>query len=115
MVNLTRWLAGKKEHEKMKIIAAMPNERILVSLKENELANLLGEYSRHNVKSEFINQAIKSETEIDISDIYDKHSLIVAIQKTSEYDTARRKLENMLEALTPIENKITAMNVSKKS
>ena len=87
----------------------MPNERVLISIKRDELANLLGEYSKYDVKKEFIDQAIKTETEIEISDIYVKHRLINDIQNKAEYDKARRKLEEILIALTPIENKVETL------
>ncbi|HZI26244.1 MAG TPA: hypothetical protein VFD46_14265 [Chryseolinea sp.] len=94
----------------MKIIAQTPNERVLVSLTDNELANLLGEYSRYDVKREFMEHAIKNETEIEISDIYQKHRLIADMQKNSEYESARHQLEKLLRALTPIENKIAKLS-----
>lgn len=96
----------------MKIIAETPNERVLVSLRKDELANILGEYSKFDVKREFMETAIKNETEIDICDIYQKHRLIVDLQKQSEYEQARYKLNKLLEALTPIENKILKLSKS---
>ena len=94
----------------MKIISEISDEKVLVSLKKDELANLLGEYSSYKVKREFLQQVIKNETEIEISDIYKKHLLINSLQKTSDYDKARAKLQNILEALTPIESKIEQLS-----
>lgn len=94
----------------MKIIAQTPNERVLVSLTENELANLLGVYSRFDTKREFIEGAIKSETEIEVSDIYRKHSLINELQKNEEYKKARQALEKLMSALSPIENKVIKLS-----
>ena len=98
----------------MKVIAEMPNERVLVSVTRDELANLLGEYSKFDVKKEFMDMAIKNETEIEISDIYKKHRLIYGFQTEAAYSKARHKLEEMLEALTPIENKIEKLSGGKK-
>ena len=94
----------------MKIISQMPNERVLISIKDDELANILGSYSKYDIKKDFIDQAIKTEVEIEICDIYQKHRLINSIQNSAEYETARRKLEEMLRALTPIENKIELLS-----
>ena len=88
----------------------MPNERVLISIKEDELANILGSYGKYDIKREFINQAIKTEMEIDVCDIFQKHKLINSIQNSAEYDTARSKLKDMLDALTPIENKIELLS-----
>jgi len=94
----------------MKIIAQTPNDRILVSLQMDELANLIGEYSKYDVKTAFINDSIKNDTEIQISDIYVKHKLIVGLQSQSEYESARAQLNKLLKALTPIENKVLALS-----
>ena len=64
----------------------------------------------HDLKNDFMNQAIKTEVEIDVCDIYRKHGLINSIQSSAEYQTARRKLKDMLEALTPIEEKIELLS-----
>lgn len=93
----------------MKIISKIPGERVLVSLKEDELSNVLGEYSRYDIKEKFYEQAIKGELEIDISDIYKKHRLIHSLQNQSDYQKARGKLEELLEALTPIESKVSEL------
>ena len=90
----------------------MPNERVLISIKEDELANILGSYSKYDIKKDFMDQAIKTEMEIDICDIYQKHRLIHSIQNSAEYDTARRKLKEILDALTPIEDKIKTLSKS---
>lgn len=99
----------------MKLIARLPvntsNDRILVNLTLDELANILGETFGMNLKKDFINDCISKETEIEISDIYKKHSLIKNLQNQREYDKARKKLEDILEALTPIEEKINIIKL----
>lgn len=94
----------------MKIISQLPEDKVLVSLDRGELANILGEYSKFDIKKEVLDELIIEGTNISISDIYSKHRLIHGIQHSSDYNTARRKLEEMLSALTPIENKIAALS-----
>ena len=94
----------------MKIISEISNEKVLVSLTKGELANLLGEYGEHQIKYDFLQNVIKKELDINVSDIYKKHRLINSLQKESDYYKARSKLESMLKALTPIENKIEALS-----
>lgn len=98
----------------MKIIAQTPNERVLVSVTESELANLLGHYSKYDVKREFIETSIKSEIEISISDIYQKHDLINQLQKNEDYQKARHALNALMNALTPIENKVVMLSKAKR-
>lgn len=100
----------------MKIIAETPNDRVLVSLKISELANIIGEFSQYDVKREFIDSAIKHDTEIEVSDIYAKHSLIHEMQKEEVILEARHKLTKLLKALTPIESKVSVLaGLTKKS
>lgn len=95
----------------MKIISQIPGNRVLVSLKEDELANILGHYSGSKLTRDFYTDVMTKETEIDVSDIYKKHSEIVNLQNKSDYDTARRKLQDILDALTPIESKVKKLPV----
>lgn len=94
----------------MKIISQIPGDRVLVSLKADELANILGHYSGHDLKRDFYDDVIKSELELEVSDIYKKHRLINDLQKQNNYEKARTKLETMLSALKPIEDKIAKLS-----
>lgn len=94
----------------MKIIGEA-NERFIVSLTENELANVMGLFSKYDLLRPFLNNAIKKEIDIEISDIYKKHESIVRLQNTKDYDSARTKLRGMLEALTSIEDKISKFEI----
>lgn len=91
----------------MKVIAQIPGDRVLVSLTLRELANVLGEYSQYDLKREVINELITKDTEVQISDIYDKHYLISEFQSSDKLNDAREKLEKLLRALTPIESKVS--------
>jgi hypothetical protein len=93
----------------MKIIAETPNDRVLVSLRRDELANILGHYSGHDLKRDFMTESIKSECEIEVSDIYQKHRLISAFQNSGEFEAARTRLNRLMTALTPIESKVTQL------
>ena len=87
----------------MKIIAELANDKCLVEISNNELANLLNFYSQNssgfNLKS-LINK------EINISSIYEKYRSIHDLQTSPEYNKARAKLKKMLNALKPIEDLI---------
>lgn len=89
----------------MKIIG-QSNDGYVVKVSSVELANILGLYS--NWENEFrgeVAKAIKYETEIPVSRIYQKYyNLKKVISANKGYDNARSKLEEMLEALTPIED-----------
>jgi len=91
----------------MKVIAKLPDDKCLVEVTNDELANICGHYSRY-AKEFNINIGI----DINISDIYKKHDLIITLQKLRSYDTARKKLNDMLNALTPIEDKINQLIVT---
>jgi len=96
----------------MKIISRVPKEKVMVVMSEDELANILGHYSRYSdgfIKS--IEAAIAAETEFDIREIYNKYRLIKSIQERAVYDRARAKLEGMLDALTPIEDLLNKIPV----
>ncbi len=97
----------------MKIISILPGDRIMINVTKKEFANLLGHYSNYDVKEKDINEHIEKGSEIPIHEIYEKHRLINEIQKSNDYDKARRKLERMLEALTPIEEKIKLISDEK--
>lgn len=89
----------------MKIISRVPKEKVMVIMSEDELANILGHYSRYSegfIKS--IEAAIAAETEFDVKLFYQKYQLIAGLQKQSEYDKARATLQTMLRALTPVED-----------
>ena len=96
----------------MEIISRVPEEKVLVMLSEDELANILGHYSKYSKVSdsesfhEFLNKGIKNRLQIEVSDIYKKAEAVQRIMSSSSYDKARTKLENMLKALTPIEDKL---------
>jgi len=99
----------------MKVIAQLPDERVLISVTGNEFANLLGQYSKYDIKREDVNAFISEAKEVDISDIYMKHRLIFEMQNTDTMKEARNKLERLLFTLTPIESKVSALaKVTKK-
>lgn len=98
----------------MKIISKIPTDKFLVKINKDELANLLGEPSGYRLENDKINSMIQLETEVPISTIYSKHSLIKSIQNQDNYEKARRKLTEMLNALTPIENLIAAIQTEQK-
>ncbi len=90
----------------MKTIAELPNDKVLVEMTKLELANICGHHS--NISDNF---KLNIGVEVKISDIYEKHRLIGALQRSQEYDKARKKLEEMLNALTPIEDKINIIKL----
>lgn len=90
----------------MKIISEIPEDRLLITIHKDEFVKLLGHFSKYDIESGVIKEFIKSERDINISDIYNKHKLIHGLQTLPSYNTARAKLQEMLDALTPIEDKI---------
>lgn len=95
----------------MKIISRIPTSKVLVSITEDELANILGQYSNIDITREFYDNAIKNEVDIQISDVYKKNFLINSIKKQSDYATARNQLQAMLDAITPIKDKVSDLAI----
>lgn len=90
----------------MRVIAELPNDKVLVEMSKDEFANIIGYYSKNSGSFQ-----IKIGVDVDISDIYRKHNLIKSLQNTAEYDRARKKLKDILDALTPIEDKINVLKL----
>jgi hypothetical protein len=100
----------------MIIISELPEYKVLVTMTKDELANILGQSSKYSIEKDFIYEAIKNQTNLNASDIYNKHVLIKDIQNLSSYNTARKRLEEMLKALTPIEDQVKLLaNTNKQS
>jgi hypothetical protein len=91
----------------MKTIAELPENKVLVELTKDELANICGHYS--SISNDY---KLKIGVEIDVSDIYKKHRLINSLQQTNEYEKARNKIKDILNALTPIEDKINIIKTN---
>jgi hypothetical protein len=79
-----------------------------------EAANVLGAYSAYQLDS--INKTWKTvlHKEVPISDIYSQYHSIISLQTSSNYNEARAKLKEMLEALTPIERLINDLSIIKE-
>jgi len=91
----------------MKIISKLPKGNCLVTMTNVELANILGYNSQYDEQYlDIVEAFINNEKDIPISIIYKKHMDIQNILNTAHYDTARKRLTDMLNALTPIENLI---------
>ena len=95
----------------MKIISKVPTNKVMVVMTTEELANVMGNHSEYSDnQAQAIDKAIREELDLPISNIYMKHYLITALVNQSEYDTARRKLKDMLHAITPIEDMIEKLS-----
>lgn len=94
----------------MKVISEILKDKVLVSLTKKELANLLGEYSEYDIKREVLDNMISQEIDFPISDFYMQHYRINQLQRQADYNKARFRLEEMLEALTPIENLLSDLS-----
>lgn len=96
----------------MKVIAKTREENskmyVIVEMTDEELANIIGRCSCYDIPS--IDRLIKEDVDIQISKIYSQYSPFCNILK----DKARKKLEDMLEALTPIEKMLesTKLNIN---
>lgn len=98
----------------MKIISQIPVNKYLISIDKDELARVLGYYYESAIPKDFIKDVISNETDIDMSDIYKKHYIIHDLQNSDNITKARKELERMLAALTPIEDKVKSLPISKK-
>jgi len=107
MANMTIFLSLPKNFKTMKIISEVPNNRYLVIVTDDELANIVGDPSHYTTGFDTaVKGAIKNESDIQISIIYKKHSMIQDELNSRLADKARAKLQKMLDTLTPIENLI---------
>lgn len=95
----------------MKIISKVPTDKVMVVMTTHELANVMGNYSHYSDRqSQAVDKAIREEINLPISDIYKKHYLITSLVKQADYDRARRKLEDMVEAMTPVEDMLEKLS-----
>lgn len=98
----------------MKIIAEIKGNKVLVEMDKDEIANVLGVYSRYNLDKMHENWNSIMNKDLKVSDIYTKHSKIRALQNEAEYSTARAKLKELLDVLTPIEDLATKLDLAIK-
>ena len=96
----------------MKVIAELSEKKCLVEMDKNELANLLNFYSTNSSGFDFRSLLNK---EIKVSSIYHKYKTIRDVQSLKDWDKARTKLEQMLDALTPIESLIQSIEIPKNN
>lgn len=98
----------------MKVIAETTfdglNRNYLVSVTESELANIMGYVGSYAMPIKIPN-LIKDGTDVPISDIYKHYSKFRDQLDQREYDKARTKLKEMLNALTPIEDLINKTKI----
>ena len=93
----------------MKILGASNDEDYIVQLTKGELANILGFYSKYDV--EFVRiakEALKGKP-IPISLIYENYWKIKSIVESSEYSNAKSKLQEMIDAIEPIDKLISKL------
>ena len=93
----------------MKILGASNDEDYIVQLTKGELANILGFYSKYDV--EFVRiakEALKGKP-IPISLIYGNYWKIKNIVESSEYSKAKSKLQEMIDAIEPIDELISKL------
>ena len=98
----------------MKIISRLNKERFHVTMSGSELANLMGVCSQFDLKSDDLDKFIKTEIDIPISDIYNQHKRIKAFQDYKGTKESRENLLKLLNALTPIENKVEKLSLIAK-
>lgn len=91
----------------MKIIAKSGNGQLLIEMNEKECGIILGEFQ---ISSENITKSINASIDYPVSRIYNKYKNIQSLVLESEYNKARTKLQQMLNALTPIESLLNELN-----
>lgn len=96
----------------MKIIG-IANDNVIIEADKNEIANLVGAYSKHQLDKEKdgydYDTLFRVGVKFNISKIYNKMRNLQYIKINSEYDSARSKLKEMLDSLTPIEDLVTLL------
>ena len=91
----------------MKIIAKSANGKLLVEMNEQECGTILGEFL---ISSENITKSINTSIDYPVSKIYHRYKTVQSLVLESEYHKARTKLQQMLNALTPIESLLNELN-----
>lgn len=86
----------------MKILGASNNEDYIVQLTRKELTNILGFYDEYNpVFAKMVNEALKGKS-IRVSLVYQNYYKIKNIIEGPEYCQAKSKLQEMIDAIEPI-------------
>lgn len=93
----------------MRILGASNDEDYIVQLTKGELTNILGFYSKYDKDLNDILKKAKNGIEIPVSKVYLNYHNIKGIVNSSEYSKARNKLNEMLNALEPIELLLTKL------
>lgn len=91
----------------MEILGTSNNENYIVQLTEVELANILGFYSRYDVDFIKMVKEAMGRKSIPISLIYQNYYRIKSIVENSEYTKAKTKLQEMINAIEPIDKLIS--------
>lgn len=92
----------------MKVIGKA-EDYYIVQVHESELAPIIG--CKSNYDADFrniVNSSLKG-ADIKVSKIYQNYCKVKSISSSNKYDLARTKLEEMLEALTPLEELVNKM------
>lgn len=93
----------------MKILGASNDEDYIVQLTKGELANILGFYSKYNADfAKMVNEALKGKS-IPISLVYQNYHKIKGMVESSEYHKAKSKLQEMIDAIEPIDELISEL------
>jgi hypothetical protein len=95
------------------IIMGEAKDSFIVELSKDELARVLGYNGWH--APGFIGatkRAIIDRSNVDVSRVYSKYTSIAKVlsDQQHDYDKARTKLQEMLDALTPIEPLFNNLN-----
>lgn len=88
----------------MKIVSEIAKDNYLLKVSKKELANILGNSSPGDLNYRFLEDAIATEKNLEVSKIYQHYDLLKSKLKENDYSKAKRKLEEMIEALTPIDS-----------
>lgn len=90
----------------MKVLGASNDEDYIVQLTKGELANILGFYSKYDVEfAKMVSEALKGKS-IPVSLVYQNYHKIKGMVKSSEYYKAKSKLQEMIDAIEPIDELI---------
>lgn len=95
----------------MKVIGEAGEESYIVQMSSEELANVLGFYSKYDADLHQLIKQSRNGTNIPISSVYQNYFKVKGIVESSDYDKARTKLNEMLNALKPIEELVTKLKV----
>lgn len=93
----------------MRIIGEAGEDSYIVQMTSDEVANVLGFYSKYDVTLQQLVRQSRNGVNLPISSVYQNYHKVKGIVEGSDYDKARTKVKDILKALEPIEELVTKL------